>query len=109
MKRNYEGLIVLNTAGVEESIDALVTNLGREIEAEGAKLLQIDRIGKRKFPYGSKGLTDGYYANYHFSAEPAALDKLRAKLKLNSVVHQQHFQSARPEHVKTVRKTTKAS
>lgn len=109
MKRNYEGLIVLNTAGKEESVDALVSHLGRDIEAEGAKLEQIDRMGKRKFPYGSKGLTDGYYVNYHFVAEPTVLDKLRAKLKLNEVVHQQHYQIARPEHVKTVRNAKKAS
>jgi small subunit ribosomal protein S6 len=100
MKRNYEGLIVLNTIGKEDSVDTLVSNLGREIEAEGAKLAQIDRIGKRKFPYGSKDLTDGYFVNYHFAAEPTVLDKLRSKLKLNDVVHQQHYQVARPEHKK---------
>lgn len=106
MKRNYEGLIVLNTAGKEDSVDTLVSNLGREIEAEGAKLEQIDRIGKRKFPYGSKGLNDGYYVTYHFVAEPPVLDKLRAKLKLNAVVHQQHYQLAKPAHVKKVKKAS---
>ena len=106
MKRNYEGLIVLNTAGKEDSVDTLVSNLGREIEAEGAKLEQIDRIGKRKFPYGSKGLNDGYYVTYHFVAEPTALDKLRNKLKLNAIVHQQHYQVARPAHLKKVKKAS---
>jgi small subunit ribosomal protein S6 len=106
MKRNYEGLIVLNTVGKEESVDALVSNLGRDIEAEGAKLEQIDRIGKRKFPYGSKGLSDGYYVNYHFTAEPTVIEKLRNKLKLNEIVHQQHYQSGRPEHVKSTKKAS---
>ena len=106
MKRNYEGLIVLNTAGKEDSVDTLVSNLGREIEAEGAKLEQIDRIGKRKFPYGSKGLSDGYYVTYHFTAEAAVLDKLRSKLKLNAIVHQQHYQVARPAHLKKVKKAS---
>jgi small subunit ribosomal protein S6 len=100
MKRNYEGLLVLNTAGKEDSIDTLVSNLGREIEGEGGKLEQIDRIGKRKFPYGSKDLTEGYYVNYHFNAEPEVLEKLRARFKLNAVVHQQQYSVRRPEHVK---------
>ncbi len=109
MKRNYEGLIVLNTLGKEDSTDTLVSNLGREIEAEGAKLEQIDKIGKRKFPYGSKDLTEGYYVNYHFTAEPTVIEKLLAKMKLNPVVHQQHYQVRRPEHVKSVKSVKKAS
>ncbi len=100
MKRNYEGLIVINTLGKEDSTDTLISNLGREIEAEGAKLEQIDKIGKRKFPYGSKKLTEGYFVKYQFNAEPTVIEKLLVKLKLNAIVHQQHYQVRRPEHVK---------
>jgi len=91
MKRKYEGLIVLNTRGKEETVDALVSKLGREMELEGATLDQIDHLGKRKFPYGSKKLTEGYYVNYQLQAEPGVLDKVKAKLRLNPDVHQQNF------------------
>lgn len=92
MKRKYDGLIVLNTRGKDDTAENLVSKIGREIELEGAKLEQIDHIGKRKFPYGSKGLTDGYYVSYQFEADAAALEKVRSKLKLNDDVHQQYFQ-----------------
>ena len=39
-----------------------------------------------------------------YKIEPAALDKLRNKLKLNAIVHQQHYQLARPAHLKKVKK-----
>ncbi|MDB6071528.1 MAG: ribosomal protein [Verrucomicrobiales bacterium] len=92
MKRKYEGLIVLNTKGKEETVDALVSKLGREFELEGITLEQIDHLGKKTFPYGSKKLTEGYYVTYHLQAEPAALASVQAKLKLNADVHQQHYQ-----------------
>lgn len=91
MKRKYEGLIVLNTRGKEDSVDTMVSKLGREIELEGATLEQIDHVGKRKFPYGSKKLTEGYFVNYHIEAAPSVLDKVKAKLRLNADVHQQNF------------------
>ena len=91
MKRKYEGLIVLNTRGKEETVDALVSKLGREMELDGATLDQIDHLGKKKFPYGSKKLTEGYFVNFQIQAAPGVLDKVKAKLRLNPDVHQQDF------------------
>lgn len=91
MKRKYEGLIVLNTRGKEDTVDAIVSKLGREMELEGATLEQIDHLGKKKFPYGSKKLTEGYFVNYQIQAVPAVLEKVKAKLRLNADVHQQNF------------------
>lgn len=92
MKRKYEGLLILNTRGKDESADAIVGKLSREIEAEGARMEQIDHIGKRTFPHASKGETEGYYVNFIFNAASAELDKVKSKLRLNADVHQQHYQ-----------------
>lgn len=91
MKRKYEGLIVLNVRGREESVEKMVTNVGNVMESVGAKLEQIDHLGKKKFPY-PKDLDEGYYVNYLFEADPETVDDLRDKLELVSEVHLQHFQ-----------------
>ena len=91
MKRQYEGLTVLNTKGKEESVDKMVSSVGNEMESEGARLEQIDHLGKRKFPYNAQHLDEGYYVKYLFEAEPAMLDSLKEKLKLNPDVHLQHY------------------
>ncbi len=91
MNRKYEGLIVLDTRGKEETVDAIVSRIGREMELDGAKLDQIDHLGKKTFPYGSKKLTDGYFVSYQIQAGPATLEKVRARLRLNPDVHQQNF------------------
>jgi small subunit ribosomal protein S6 len=93
MSRKYEGLIVLNTKSTEgTSVDELVNAVAKEIEAEGAKLDNVQQIGRRKFAYNSRHLESGHYVNYFFKAEPTAIDRIQAKLKLNESVHLQHFQ-----------------
>lgn len=93
MSRKYEGLIVLNTKSTEgTSVEELVNAVSKEIEAEGAKLDEVQQIGRRKFAYNSRHLESGHYVNYFFKAEPAAIDRITAKLKLNESVHLQHFQ-----------------
>ncbi|QJE96993.1 30S ribosomal protein S6 [Luteolibacter luteus] len=92
MSRKYEGLIVLNTKSIEGSVEDLVTAVSKEIEAEGAKLDEVQQLGRKKFAYNSRHLESGHYVNYFFKAEPAAIDRIQAKLKLNGNVHLQHFQ-----------------
>lgn len=92
MNRKYEAMIVLDTKGTEESVDQLVSTISREIEKSGAKLQQIDQIGKRKFPYSPRHVESGYFVNIQFEAEPTVVDAVRAKLKLNDNVYQQYYQ-----------------
>ncbi len=91
MTRKYEGLIVLNTKGLDGSVDDLVQSVGKELEQEGAKLDEVQQIGRRKFAYPSKHLESGHYVNYRFSADPSVIDAIQAGLKLNEKVHLQHY------------------
>jgi small subunit ribosomal protein S6 len=92
MSRKYEGMIVLNTKTIEGSIEDLVSAVSKEIEAEGAKLQEVQQLGRKKFAYNSRHLESGHYVNYFFNAEPDAIDRIQSRLKLNGNVHLQHFQ-----------------
>ena len=91
MKRKYEGVIILDTTGHEDKVDDLVQRIGKEIEDEGCQLEQIEQIGRREFAYNAQHLAAGHYVAYQFEAEPADLEKLETRLKLNSVVHLQQY------------------
>ncbi|HAL71834.1 MAG: 30S ribosomal protein S6 [Verrucomicrobiota bacterium] len=92
MKRKYEAMIVLDMKGKEESVEELVSGIGREMEKSGVKLEQIDKLGKRKFPFNPRHVESGYFVNYQIEADNAGLDSIRAKLKLNDSVYQQYYQ-----------------
>ncbi|MBM49484.1 MAG: 30S ribosomal protein S6 [Roseibacillus sp.] len=92
MDRKYEGLIVLNTKGKEDSVDELVGAVAKEKEAEGAKLEEIKQMGRRNFAYNARHLDGGHYVNYIFEADTQQVQKIQGKLKLNALVHLQHYQ-----------------
>jgi small subunit ribosomal protein S6 len=94
MSRKYQGTVIINTRGNEDNAETLVSRIGRELEAEGAKLTQIDKLGKRTFPFESKKQKDGYFVTYHFNAAPEAIAKITARLRLVDEVHQQMYVAA---------------
>ena len=91
MNRKYEGTIVLNTQGSEASIDDLVSAVAREMEEEGAKLDEVQQIGRKPFAYNARKLDGGHYVNYVFEAATDTITKINDRLKLNGTVHLQHY------------------
>ena len=83
---------MLNTQGREESVEDMISQIGKEMEAEGVKLEQIDQLGKRDFAYESQHQGSGFYVNYQFEAEPQVIDKLQNRLAMIDGVHGQHYQ-----------------
>ena len=92
MSRKYEGLIVLNTLGQEDSLESLVSTVGKEIEANGAKMDEIKQLGRKKFAYNARQIEGGHYVNYIFEAEPAAITKIQSVLALNTSIYLQQYQ-----------------
>ncbi len=94
MSRKYEATIVIDAKGKDEGVDSIVSQITREFEKSGAKLAQVDNLGKKKFPSAPRHVTGGFYVNFRFEAEPATVDGLKSKLKLNEYVYLQHYQRA---------------
>ncbi|MGJ8696868.1 MAG: 30S ribosomal protein S6 [Verrucomicrobiaceae bacterium] len=84
-------MIVLKTQGAEESVDDLVSAVAREMEEEGAKLDEIQQVGRKKFAYPSNQISGGHYVNYVFEAGAESVEKINSRLKLNNSVHLQHY------------------
>lgn len=91
MKRKYEAMIVFDTKGKEEGIDTLVSTVSKEMEKAGAKLEQIDNLGKRQFPFNPRHVEAGTFVCIHFEAESPVVDVIQAKLKLHENIYQQYY------------------
>ena len=92
-RRKYEAVIVLNMQG-EEGVDELISSVGRDLEAEGAKLDRVDRMGKKQFAYNARKQASGFYVNYHFEAIPNAIAKVEERLRLNTSIYLQYYRRA---------------
>ena len=95
MKNRYEGLLVLNVKGNEEGAKEVIERLEGEFKKEGAKIEQVQKMDRRQFTYVAGDLDSGYYVNFIFSADPAAIDKLRGRFTLDEDVYRQHYQKLR--------------
>ena len=91
MSRKYQGLIILNTKGLEGTVDELVTAVSKELEAEGANVSNIEQLGRRQFAYESDHLEAGHYVTYSFESAPEVIEKIQKRLTLNGHVHLQHY------------------
>ena len=99
MKNRYEGLLVLDTQGKEETVKDLIERLEKDFKKEGADVEQIQKMEKRDFSYAAGALSSGYFVNFVFAAEPTILAKLRSKLELDPEVYRQHYQKLRAKKV----------
>lgn len=91
MKKRYEALLALDTRGKEESVKDIIDRLEKEFKAEGAGVEQVQRLEKRELAFPHAHMKSAYFVNIIFEAEPALIEKLRAKFKLDEDVALQNF------------------
>lgn len=91
MKNRYESLIALDTRGKEETAKDIIERLEKEFVAEGAVVEQAQRLERRELSYEHNHMKQAYFVNFVFAAEPAVIDKIRAKFKLDPEVSLQQF------------------
>lgn len=96
MKR-YEGLFILNTAGKEEGVKDVIDHISADITTVGGKVETVQKMDKRPFARAaSRKHQSGFYVNFIFQSEPAAITGLRAKFRLNEDVFRVTFTEAGP-------------
>lgn len=88
----YEALLILNVKGGDEAVKETVERLEGDFKSEGAKIESVQKMDRRHFTYVAGKVDSGYYVNFIFEAEAAALEKLRAKFKLDGEVYRQNYQ-----------------
>ena len=99
MKNRYEALLILKTKGSEESAREIIERLEGEFKKDGAKIEQVQKMDRREFSYAAGDLDSGYFVNFVFEGEPAVIDKLKARLRLDADVYQHHYQKLRAKKV----------
>lgn len=106
MNNRYEALLVLNAQGKDDTVREIIERLESDFQKEGAQIEQVQKMDKRQFSYAAGSLDAGYYVNFIFGAEPAAIARLRTKFKLDPEVYRQSYQRL-PEKKESPKKVAK--
>ena len=91
MNQRYEGLLVLNLKGKEDSAQKVIERLEKDFATDGAKIESVQKMDQRHFSYVKGKVDSGYFVNFVFSAEPAVLDTIKARFKLDGEVYRQQY------------------
>ena len=87
----YEALLILDIKGGEEAVKTAVERLEGEFKSAGATVETVQKMDRHHFSYVAGKVNSGFYANFIFQGAPEALEKLRAKLKLDPEVYRQSY------------------
>ena len=91
MKHRYEGLLVLNLKGKEDSAQKVIERLEKEIATEGASVESVQKMEHRHLSYVKGKLDSGYFVNFVFACDPAALNSIKARFTLDEEVYRQQY------------------
>jgi ribosomal protein S6 len=91
MKKRYEVLLALNTRGKEESSKEIIERLEKDFATEGVTVEQVQRLERRELAYEHEHIKSAYFVNFIISTEPAKLDRLRGKFKLDEDIALANF------------------
>ena len=98
----YEGLFILNLAGSEEGVKDAIDRVSGAIGEAGGKIETVQKMDKRSFSrVADKRHSGGFYVNFIFELQPAAIPQLRNRFVLNPDVFRVLFTAALAPKVAT--------
>jgi len=81
----YETVVVVDAMIPDESIASEFDALGKLIESQ-AKLIRVDRWGKRKLAYTIRKRNHGEFAVFYYESEGALPAEIEKRLRINENV-----------------------
>jgi small subunit ribosomal protein S6 len=88
VKNSYKATFILDTRGKEDSIDALLESIKKEISSLGAEVGEIEKVGQRDFArVTDHKMPTGFYARMPFSAAATVPAQIHENFRLNKTVY----------------------
>lgn len=94
-KRNYRASFILDNRGKEDSIDALIEGVKKEIAAVQGEVTAVENLGRKDFARKTDAkFPSGIYVNIAFAAPAHAPAQLHERLRLNDSVYRALVENA---------------
>jgi small subunit ribosomal protein S6 len=86
MLKRYEGTIVIDGSLENEQVDTEVKKVEDLIQAQGGKILDVNRWGRKKLAYPIRKKGQGFYAVIQFEVDGSSISGLEHELELNETI-----------------------
>lgn len=85
--RNYRATFVLDMREKTESVEEVIEQLKKEVEAENAEIVEVENIGPKDFARTpDRNLTSGIFVQIDFRSPGYRPNALHERLRLNKTV-----------------------
>lgn len=84
--RKYELFCQLKVGFDIENTDQIIDNIAKALEGMGGKILETNKMGRRRLAYEIAGNRDSFCVSFIFELAPDKLTELKRYLKLNENV-----------------------
>ena len=72
-------------------MDDLVSAISKDIESTGAKVENIDNMGRKDFAHTPRNIAGAHYVTYTVSGDADCVSKIQEKLSANDSVYLNQF------------------
>ena len=86
MNRNYELMFIVRPDMSEEDQDKLISNLENAVSSSGGRVLNLEKMGKRRLAYTVRKFNDGLYILLTFEGSGGLVHELERRLRVSEPV-----------------------
>ena len=86
MTRGYEALIILKSAGSEQEIARVSSQVDETVKKTGGRIETSQNLGRRRLAFRIGRQAEGYYQLIRFQASTDQIVELERLLKLNDAI-----------------------
>ena len=93
-KRNYRATFILDTRGVEETVEQIIESMKAEIAIVEGEVSAVENLGQRDFARVTNPKRPaGIYVQMDFTAPSTAPAALKERVRLNQVIYRTYVES----------------
>lgn len=81
--KNYELLTIFKPNLDVEEVDKILSKLEETIVSYKGKILEVDKVGRKKLAYNVQKFRDGFFVSQIFNIPADKISDLKRQLKLN--------------------------
>src|ERR1700746_3397843 len=86
MNRTYELMFIVRPDMTEEDQDKLIATLDHAVTSSGGKVLNVEKMGKRRLAYIVRKFNDGIYILLSFEGSGGLVHELERRLRVSEPV-----------------------
>ena len=85
-KRTYEVMYIVTPDAAETDVTTINENLQGVIETQGATVVRLDNMGRRKLAYEINRKTEGYYVLFEIEGSGKEILELERRMRVNDLI-----------------------